>query len=109
MLEAVMSGALVVPGEAAENLRRWVWSRSGTQRFESLGLFDGQRWELIEGELYDKVGQNPPHAHAIRKLAKLLRKLHTADMVEIQMPIDLLGTDRECSIPEAAFLCCGMR
>ncbi len=29
-------------------------------RMLELGLFEGQRFELIEGDLIDKMGQNPP-------------------------------------------------
>ena len=36
------------------------------------GVFAGQRFELIDGDLIDKMGQNPPHAGAIQLLLELL-------------------------------------
>lgn len=37
------------------------WTRAECERLERHGLIDGQRYELIEGDLIDKMGKNQPH------------------------------------------------
>lgn len=64
------------------------------------GLFAGQRLELIDGELIDKMGQNPPHAHVIEVLMDLLRTIFGKGRVRIQLPIEAATPDRERSSPE---------
>ena len=36
------------------------------------GLFDGQRYELVEGDLISKMGHNPPHAYFISVITAAL-------------------------------------
>lgn len=64
------------------------------------GFFAGQRFELIDGELVDKMGQNPQHASAIRRISKWLRSIFGEDRVQVQLPIEALGEDRDRSVPE---------
>lgn len=64
------------------------------------GLFAGQRFELIDGDLIDKMGQNPPHSYAIRTLFDWLTKIFGAKLVQVQQPIEAGAVDRERSLPE---------
>lgn len=64
------------------------------------GLFAGQRFELIDGDLIDKMGQNPPHASAIRLCMALLMKIFGVDLVQVQLPIEVGENDRERNVPE---------
>lgn len=41
------------------------WTRRECQFLYDNGFFDGQRYELVEGELINKMGQNPPHAFMV--------------------------------------------
>lgn len=106
MLETDMSATLVTPQEvvqpveSVDTLRRWVWTRDEVDRLQANGAFDGQRWELIEGELYDKMSQNPPHSNARRKLVEWLRTLFQPGTVDTQCPIQVPAADREYSLPE---------
>ena len=64
------------------------------------GLFDGKRYELIDGTLIDKMGQNPPHATGVRKAAKTLMAIFGTDRVLVQLPIEASTADRDRSMPE---------
>lgn len=37
------------------------WTRAECEKLEMYGLLDGHRYELIEGDLIDKMGKNQPH------------------------------------------------
>lgn len=64
------------------------------------GLFDGERFELIDGDLIDKMGQKPPHANAIRLCLAQLIKIFGVGLVQAQLPIEAGPADRERSVPE---------
>jgi hypothetical protein len=64
------------------------------------GLFAGQRYELIDGDLIDKRGQKPPHAYAIRMLHSLLAEIFGGNRVQDQSPIEVDIADRERTLPE---------
>jgi hypothetical protein len=38
------------------------FTRTEVAQMLDAGLFAGQRFELIDGDLIDKMGQNPPHS-----------------------------------------------
>jgi hypothetical protein len=46
----------------SEALRRKRFTRADVDRLTASGFFAGQRFELIDGDLIDKMGQNPRHA-----------------------------------------------
>jgi hypothetical protein len=60
-----MATAILPAAQVADSLRRKRFRRSEVDRMLELGILDGQRCELIDGELIEKLGQNPPHAQAI--------------------------------------------
>ncbi len=76
------------------------WTRNMVRALEDSGVFNGQRYELIEGELYNKMGQTPPHAYGLNKLKNWLIGLFGADHVRIQQPIHVAPGDDEDSEPE---------
>lgn len=64
------------------------------------GLFAGQRLELIDGDLIDKMGQNPPHSYAIRLVMGWLAKILEPGRILIQLPMQAGAPDRKWSLPE---------
>jgi Uma2 family endonuclease len=76
------------------------FTRSEVDQMGRAGLFAGQRFELIDGDLIDKMGQNPPHATAIRLCTRELNKIFGDDLVQGQLPIEAGIADREQSLPE---------
>ena len=91
---------LLPPEVINEGPRRKRFTREEVQRMLEAGVFGGQRFELIDGELIDKMGQNPPHAVAIRRLLKWLSSIIESELILIQLPIDVSDGDRERSLPE---------
>lgn len=89
--------------ELAEAPQRKRFTREEFDRMTQSGLFAGHRYELIDGDLIDKMGQNPPHALAMRLLLKWLSRLLDGDLISSQLPLEVAGRDRERSLPEPDF------
>jgi len=64
------------------------------------GLFAGQRFELIDRDLIDKIGQNPPHFYALSLLLACLVKIFGVERVRMQQPSEAAPAERERSLPE---------
>lgn len=96
-----MSAALLLPFEAsAEALPRKRFTREDVERLVEAGVFEGQRYELIDGDLIDKMGQKPAHSATIRRLNAILLRFLDAARIQIQMPVEASNQDRERSLPE---------
>ena len=95
-----MSAAILPASPAADSLRRKRFTRSEVDRMLELGILDGQRCELIEGELIDKMGQNPLHAQAIRNLFSWLIKFFAPGQLQMQLPVEVKPGDSDWSLPE---------
>jgi Uma2 family endonuclease len=76
------------------------FTRGEVEQMLDAGLFAGQRFELIDGDLIDKMGQNPPHSHALRLLHDWLVKIFGGTRVQMQQPIEAAPAERERSLPE---------
>jgi Uma2 family endonuclease len=92
-----MSAAPLLPAEA---LRRKRFTRSEVDRLEKSGVFEGQRYELIDGDLMDKMGQNPPHAFLVQNIADCMFALFGRGRVRVQLPMEASAEDQETSLPE---------
>ena len=73
------------------------FTRHEVEQLLATDFFAGQRYELIDGDLIEKMGQNPPHAAAIRRVSKWLRSIFGDDRVQVQLPIDIRSED---TVPE---------
>jgi len=80
--------------------RRKRFTRSEVARLSEVGVFKGQRYELIEGDLIDKMGQNPPHAVTIRRVNTCLLRTFGLSSVLCQLPIEVASEDQERNEPE---------
>ena len=96
-----MSAAPLLPPQAGvEALPRKRFTREEFDRFIETGFFDGQRYELIDGELIDKMGQTPPHAYAIQLTQVWLGGIFNIRQILIRLPIEASVEDRVRSLPE---------
>jgi Uma2 family endonuclease len=86
-----------VPHEAPPRKR---FTRREVEAMGESGLFDGQRYELIDGDLIDKMGQKPRHSFAIQLLLDWLATFLRVGLIRVQLPIETTGEDREWSVPE---------
>ena len=94
------AAALLPPSPASDSLRHKRFTREEFDRLLDIGFFDGQRFELIDGELIDKMGQKPPHEYTIRVLTSWLSAIFPARCVLVQLSIEAAQGDRELSLPE---------
>ena len=92
------AASLQPPTEGAPPRKRFTVQE--VQQMLDAGLFAGQRFELIDGDLIDKMGQKPPHAHAIRLVFAWLVKILEPGRIQMQLPIQAGGPDRKWSLPE---------
>jgi Uma2 family endonuclease len=75
------------------------WTRADCNLLERLGMLPN-RYELIDGEIIDKMGQNRPHAIAVTLIIKWLIALFGGDFVQCQLPIGVSDEDRPNYQPE---------
>lgn len=80
--------------------RRKKWTRRECELAEKAGAFEGQRYELIEGELIDKMAANPPHSVNLSLLAAWLNDVFGRAYIRNQMPIDVRPEDNPTSQPQ---------
>jgi Uma2 family endonuclease len=78
---------------------RKLWTRSEYEELSSC-VFDGQRLELIEGELIRKMGKKPPHRNSVALLLEWLFSVFGARFVLQEAPIDVAPEDNPSSEPE---------
>ena len=95
-----MPAAVQFPNAPGGPPPRKKFTRAEVDRMTDAGVFAGQRYELIEGDLLNKMGQNPPHASAISLLIELLANIFGLRRLRAQLPIEVSGKDQEVSSPE---------
>jgi Uma2 family endonuclease len=75
------------------------WTKSQCRAMREAGILT-DRYELIDGEIISKMGQNPPHAYAVRILIAWLTQLFGALHVQCQLPISVAAADPDHNEPE---------
>ncbi len=93
-----MTDTLIAPeNEIFPQRKRW--TRRECYRMMEIGELPG-RWELIDGEILDKMGQKPLHRMVLNLIAEWLMKLFGYRFVQIQEPISIPGTNGKSNEPE---------
>jgi Uma2 family endonuclease len=82
------------------SLPRKRWTRREVAILDEHHIFDGQRYELIEGELFSRMGVNRPHSVSITLVSNLLATVFGGEFVQSQVPIDVAPADNPSSEPE---------
>jgi Uma2 family endonuclease len=85
---------------SADEPRRKIWTRDECKVLESSGLLDGQRLELIEGDLIDKMGKLRPHVIALHLLKVWLMNVFGPYFIQSEAPIDVASEDNPVNEPE---------
>lgn len=83
-----------------EVLRHKTWTRAEVEILESTGLFEGRHYELIEGELIDKMGKNKRHVIGVNRTKQILDALFGVGYVYTEAPIDIAPGDNPRNEPE---------
>ena len=76
-----------------------LWTRAELHALEATGLLADTRYELIEGEVFDKMGQNPAHASAVHRLFIVLASVFGLERVRCQLPAEPVERDSVHSLP----------
>lgn len=76
------------------------WTRTECAVVESLGLWQGERWELVEGDLLHRMGRNRPHVNAVWRMIRWLADCFGEEYVQSKAPIDVAVGDNQTSEPE---------
>jgi Uma2 family endonuclease len=74
------------------------WTREEAAKL--VELFPDKRYELIEGDLINKMGQKPPHVYVIKLLHGALATVFGSGRVQSQSSIRLPDPDGQYSEPE---------
>ncbi len=100
-VEPAILPAVLTP-EALFLLPRKRWTRDECRQMADLGLLKNNRYELIEGEVVDKMGQGRLHVFVVTRLVTYLIAIFGGDHVQSQAPISLNETNQP--EPDAAVL-----
>jgi Uma2 family endonuclease len=76
------------------------WTRQEIEIFERAGAMEGQHFELIEGDLINKMGKYLRHAMATRNVAHLLGIIFGWRLVLQETSMDVAPEDHPTSDPE---------
>jgi Uma2 family endonuclease len=80
--------------------RRKKWTREEVAFFEGAELFAGSHYELIEGELIDKMGKLAPHSTCVHLMMKALISVFGLDFVYQERTVNVFPFDNPTSAPE---------
>ncbi len=75
------------------------WTRDDCSMLERLGMLPN-RYELIDGEVIEKVGQNLPHGTCVIKAILWLAGIFGGDFVRTQVTVEIAETDQATNRPE---------
>lgn len=76
------------------------WTRAELDALEGTGLFDSQHLELIEGELFNKMGKRRAHVNTLLLMVGWLTQVFGAQFINQEAPIDVALEDSPTSEPE---------
>src|SRR5688500_12985176 len=66
----------------------WLWTREAFYRLWDLGFLADMRVQLLEGEIYFMLPQNPPHASSVARVSRLLERAFGGGYhVRVQLPL----------------------
>lgn len=76
--------------------RRKMWTVEEVERLTDLGAFNGEKFELLEGDLIQKMSQNEPHANGVLLMQyKLLELFGRGYLVRVQLPMRIADSKPE--------------
>src|SRR5579883_838755 len=84
----------------SEALPHKLWTREELALVEKTGVFESTHYELIEGELIDKMGKRRPQTRTTKRIAAALAGIFGHQRVETESPIDVAAADNPRNEPE---------
>ena len=95
------AGIGIEPFTLADDVPRKIWTREEAHALVDLGFPNAEKWELIEGELIDKMGKKRPHVIWQGIVYEWLLSVFGSGRVESEAPSDVATEDNQHSEPEA--------
>ena len=89
----------VPPSDADAPSSRVKWTRAEVERIEDAGLWQDRKFELLEGELYDRTAKQPLHAMVQTLLNEWAHLSFSAKLIRAESPIELAERDNPSSQP----------
>lgn len=86
--------------EAGPGLPHKTWTRDEVKVLQSTGLFDGTHFELIDGELIDKMGKHRPHIVCLWRVVETLEIVFGKGFVQQEAPVEIAEADERTNEPE---------
>ena len=83
-----------------DGVRKKRWTRDEVAFLESTALFEGQHWELVDGELINRMGKNWRHTSTLLALAIAMRRVFGEVGVVSKPGINVHPQDNPTSEPE---------
>ncbi len=76
------------------------WTREEVRVLDTTGLFEGQNYELVGGELASKMGKLWTHVRATKKVHDRLDRIFGDNLVYTEAPIDVAIDDNRTNEPQ---------
>lgn len=76
------------------------WTRAECTVLETSGVLDGEKLELVEGELISKMSKKRPHSNALTALVTWLVQTFGPLFVNQEVPIDVAPEDNPTNEPQ---------
>ena len=76
------------------------WTRAQCEQLDQAGLLEQQSFELVEGELINKMGKNRPHVITLVWMMKWLNQVFGAEFVNPETSIDVSPQDNPSNEPQ---------
>ncbi|MBV8707553.1 MAG: Uma2 family endonuclease [Acidobacteriaceae bacterium] len=100
-MQAVTDESAGIDDLALADVPRKVWTREEAHALVDLGFPNAEKWELIDGELIDKMGKNRPHVIWQGIVYEWLLGVFGSGRVESEAPSDVATEDNAHNEPEA--------
>ena len=76
-----------------------MWTREACRKLEGMGMLP-ERWELVQGEIIDKMGANLPHSMIAKRIDVWLSSVFPTNCILPSCSIDVAPEDNPTSEPE---------
>lgn len=93
-----MPSTLIAPPAEIEAVPRKKWTRDECAQLGA--ILDLRHYELIDGELIEKMSKNHPHIRAVTLLRQWLLSVFSGLNVGLEIPVDVRPEDNPASEPE---------
>ncbi len=77
-----------------------LWTRAEVDALSSIGLFDQQKFEVVEGEWISTIGKLPPHGNSLVLLRAGLTRTFGDLFIYHEYTIDVAPEDNPTNAPE---------